>query len=208
MIFDSTTLASWLQAMKRNDYAVFERGRHPYNLNIIGFRSEEQVLGEFNDWISVVWQEKSSQGRLSWNYRSYRATTLPGPYYLINRLLNRKGCAILKPGQYRGAYALGEHKGTKALVQRKPVSVYRDNNRDEVFDLEPRTLDTGVFGINIHQAGEHRAVEKVGKHSAGCQVFQGTWDFASFYNLCEAAVSGWGNSLTYTLLEEKDMREI
>ena len=47
---------------------------------------------------------------------------------------NVKGTAILVPGQYRGAYKIGFHKGKyKALVQAKPVKLYIDNDKDNKY---------------------------------------------------------------------------
>jgi hypothetical protein len=200
VITDAISLALWLRAMKRNGYKVFEGGAKPFNLNIVGFRSEEVKLDKFNDWISVVYR-KGGQ----WAYQSWRVTTLPGKHYLISELLNAKGCAILAPGQYLGAYQIGKHRGMDALVQVKDVSVYRDGDKDSVIDYRQGDIQTGLFGINIHRGGFFSQV--VGKHSAGCQVFQRSNDFAAFMNLCKMAAIYWGNSFTYTLLEEKDMRE-
>jgi hypothetical protein len=51
-------------------------------------------------------------------------------FWLQNRM-NEKGAAILKPGQYIDCWELGRLKGLhKAWVQCKPVTVYRDNDRD------------------------------------------------------------------------------
>lgn len=69
--------------------------------------------------------------------------------------MNPKGTAILAPGQYQSSHKIGLHRGKyKALVQHRPVTVYRDNNKDSKYDLEPTKKDTGIFGINIHKAGQ------------------------------------------------------
>ncbi|GAG43566.1 unnamed protein product, partial [marine sediment metagenome] len=44
----------------------------------------------------------------------------------------------------------------------------------------------------------------VGKWSAGCQVLQDAEHFAFLMTLCERARKKFGNSFTYTLLEEND----
>lgn len=206
MINGTQTLAAWTKAMKRKGYIVFEKAQYDYNLNIVGFRSSNPVVGEFNDFLSVIWRERRGTKRV-WNYRTYPITTLPGRYYLINRLLNKKGCAILAPGQYRGAYRLGIHKGYLALTQHKPVKAFRDGDRDNEFDYDPRTIDTGFFGLNIHRANKDGEVDKVGRYSAGCQVFKNPGDYADFMQICQIAANIWGDSFTYTLLEEKDMKE-
>jgi len=206
MISEAVGLAQLLDAMKRNGYVVFEDGKKPFNLNIIGIRAEKQEVDGFDDYLVALWREQTSKGIWRWHHRSWEITTLPGRYYLINRLLNRKGCAILAPGQYRGAYKIGLHKGTTALIQTGAVRVFRDDNKDEVYDYTD--LEKGFFGINIHRAGKQGTTEKIGRWSAGCQVFQNADDFQHFMWLCKEARSHWGNSFTYTLLEEKDIREI
>lgn len=45
-----------------------------------------------------------------WNYFVFPATTDPGTFYRENPL-SVKGTAIMKPGQYRGAYMIGRHRG-------------------------------------------------------------------------------------------------
>jgi len=45
------------------------------------------------------------------------------------------GTAILVPGQYRGAYALGYHFGKPALQQVGNLKLFRDNDLDEQLDL-------------------------------------------------------------------------
>ena len=186
-------------ACKSRGYRFFASKKHPYNLNIFGIRSQAPILNEFRCVIAVVWK-----GDTRWEIVQFPATTLPGRYYLINRLLNRRGCAILVPGQYQGAYKLGLHRRRyQALVQKAPVRVFRDGNRDEEFDFI--TEESGRFGINIHRATDRGFAPKVGKHSAGCQVFQRTGDFYTFIKLCGLASEHWGNSFTYTLLMENEI---
>ena len=49
-----------------------------------------------------------------------------------NPWIDKIGCAVLKPGQYRGSHKLRLHGGKYlALGQKKPVTVYRDNNRND-----------------------------------------------------------------------------
>ena len=42
-------------------------------------------------------------------------------------------------------------------------------------------------------------------YSAGCQVFADPKDFAKFIELCKKQSTLYGNSFTYTLLDEKDL---
>ena len=111
------------------------------------------------------------------------------------------GTAMLKEGQYIDAYKQGLHKGQyTALVQDKPVTTYRDYDRNAVFDFGQKET-TGNYGINIHKAGADS--QNVDKWSAGCQVFQKSEDFQEFMQLTDKHKSNYGNKYTYTLLDER-----
>ena len=192
------TLKMWLHEMEVRNHAVFENDSKPYNLNICGWRTARPELDEFKDWISYAWKYEGE-----WEWRLWPATTLPGSHYLRRRLLNPKGTAILVPGQYRGVYKLDLHNGKyEALCQRLgPVSVYRDGNRDEVFDYEPSSKMSGMFGINIHRASWSGKTAAVNKHSAGCQVFQVAADHKESIELAHKGAFQFGNKFSYTLLQ-------
>jgi len=192
-----------VKALNRKGYDLFLSDDRPFNLNIVGVRAANPVVDEFNDKLVVFWRYS---GKLF--YGCYPITTLPGEYYLVDKLLSRKGAAIMCPGQYSGAYSIGKHKGKyDALVQTKPVKVYRDGDRDQEYDLDSSTIEAGMFGLNIHRGYKEGRVPKVGKTSAGCQVFQHASAFDEFMDCCEYAKEEWGNKFTYTLLEEQDLLE-
>tara|TARA_R100000808_G_C2122899_1_gene133765 strand:+ start:22 stop:474 length:453 start_codon:yes stop_codon:yes gene_type:complete len=142
--------------------------------------------------------------KLEWVLDLCEATTDPGKIYLKNPI-NRKGCAVLAPGQYRGAYKIGMHRNKyKALVQSNgPVKVYRDNNRDDVINYGEAEY-TGHFGINIHRRHPGLKDDFVKGSSAGCQVFRYSNEFKHLMNLATVSADIYGNSFTYTLLEIKD----
>ena len=124
--------------------------------------------------------------------------------------INPKGTAVLVPGQYRGTWQLGKHQGKyEALVQRKPVKVYRDNSKDEVIDYNNivTLVDEGYFGINIHRSNPYDQSYEINKWSAGCQVFKKVDDFNAFMDLCRDSAKVYGPKFTYTLIEEKDLRK-
>ena len=187
---------------KRKGYAYFTNGR--YNLNIIGVRRkvhDNEITDKFDDYLVLIYKTQNREVR-----RLYSITTEPGYYYMVKQLLNKKGTAILVPGQYRGCWQIGKHKGKyKALVQVKPVKVYRDANKDKVYNMNPKTIDTGVFGINIHRSKEFGSSDKIDRWSAGCQVFKIAEEFKSFMKICEEQSKLYGNSFTYTLINEEDM---
>jgi len=81
-----------------------------------------------------------------------------------------------------------------------------DANRDTTIDKDGE-IYTGIFGINIHRSNPSNQSQVVEKWSAGCQVFQKVADFNFFMNCCRKAAKIYGNSFTYTLLEEKDFNQ-
>lgn len=196
--------ANLAKILREKGFEFFTKGA--YNLNIIGVRSDQKkkVTDLFDDALVVVYCTPTGK----WQKQIYHITTEPGSYYMVKDMLNPEGTAILAPGQYRGCWEIGLHRGKyKALVQKKPVFVYRDNNRDMVYDLKPEKLDVGVFGINIHRSNEFEPKVYVNSYSAGCQVFADPNDFRSFMRLCELQLEyhkRW-KTFTYTLIDESDL---
>ena len=195
-LIDKCRTVDWRKTLENKGYAYFSNGQ--YNLNIIGVRAKE-YKNEFNDAFIVDY--RTANGK---RYTAvYPCTTDPGYKSLVNPV-NIKGCAILVPGQYRGCFKKGYHKGQYiALVQYKPVKVFRDANKDFYMDCDESTIDEGMFGINIHKAGEASTV--VDGWSAGCQVLAKNIDYKEFISIIELAIPIWGSIFTYTLLEEKDL---
>jgi len=175
---------------------VWFSGSKPFDLNIVGIRNLNAV-NAFDDTICVAYLDIEKRKRII----HFPATTDPGLFYLKNPM-NASGTAILKEGQYRGAYRLGKHKGYTALVQIKPVSVYRDVNKDGKYDFNGK-IDTGLFGIDIHRALEFDIAKTVDKFSAGCQVIQSPDDFAYLIALVKRQKQFLGTDIvTYTLILE------
>jgi len=184
---------------KKKGYVFFTNGK--YNLNIIGIRSAgAQLTNSFDDLLVLIYKTPNGE----WNRQIYQITTDPGQHYVLNPV-SRKGTAILVPGQYRGCWEIGKHRGKYlALCQCKPVKVYRDSNKDEIYDYDPKTLEEGLFGINIHKAGYNS--KRVDTWSAGCQVFAVNSEFIRFMEYCKKQVaSGHGDKFTYTLIREEDL---
>ena len=176
-------------------HAVFEKGE--YNVNIIGIRSKEHKPNSFDDRMCLVFKDE-----MGWITHTWACTTEPGKYWLENPG-NIDGTAILVPGQYRGVYKIDLHQGKyDALCQRNgAVRTYRDNNKDDVVDLSSDSITEGFYGINIHKAG--RSSTQVDKWSAGCQVLREE-DFEEHMSFCYIARTKWGDSFTYTLIDEPD----
>ena len=176
-----------------------------YDVNIVGIRNSKtkgRVTNAFDDKITISYKIDGA-----WQYHEFNCTTDPGSHWVEN-ILNDKGVAILKPGQYRGSHKLRLHAGKYlALGQKKDVTVYRDNNRDANYDLSETNTDTGVFGINIHRATSRAGNKstRVDKWSAGCQVIADNDDWHEFLDICQSAREIHGNSFSYTLIESKDI---
>lgn len=186
-----------IAVMRKKKYKVFT-GTKGHDLNIVGIRSSDRRASAFNDWLTVFYTFENV-----WNYFAFPATTDPGLFYR-KAPLNVKGTAVMKPGQYRGAYKIGKHRGYKALQQKGKITVYRDSNKNSVIDTVGMIQETGYYAVNIHRASAYRATTEVGKWSAGCQVLQDPDHFAFLLRLCDRAVEKYPNSFTYTLLEEHD----
>ncbi|MEY8240008.1 MAG: hypothetical protein RPT25_06660 [Cycloclasticus sp.] len=190
------TVKNIQEAMKKLEHKVFSVG--DYNVNLIGVRSQDESGDSFNDVLCCLFKDAGQ-----WVLLQFDCTTDPGQFYLKHPL-NVSGCAIVKPGQYPGLWKLGFHRNAyKALVQKGPVCVYRDNNGDGVLDFENE--ESGIFGINLHRATQKGESKIVHKWSAGCQVTANALDFDVLMALCEKSANEFGDSFTYTLLTEQDL---
>jgi hypothetical protein len=190
------------KAVESKGYKWFEGG--DYNLNIVGVRNSNThgvVTNKFDDKLTVSY---SVNGEMK--YHEFDATTDPGSHWEKN-LLNKDGVAILVPNQYRGSHEIRKHQGKyEALCQKKPVKVYRDNNKDGKYDMLEENIKEGIFGINIHKAGSRvEGSTQIDKWSAGCQVFSKESEFNQLMDLAYKAKDLYGNSFTYTLIESKDL---
>jgi hypothetical protein len=193
------------KAMASKGYKYFTSDN--YDVNIIGVRNSDtngKVTNKFDDVMTISYKDEEG----NWQYHEFACTTDPGDDYIDAPMNPTKGCAVLKPGQYRGSHKIRLHGGKyTALGQKKDVTVYRDNNRNDKYEFDESTCDTGVFGINIHRATKYagKTSTNVDKWSAGCQVIASNDDWHAFLDICQTAREIWGNSFSYTLLESKNI---
>ena len=183
-----------LDAYTRLHYALFTEG--DYNLNIFGIRSNDMTSNQFNDLVGVVYRYKNN-----WQLVKYGATTDPGLYYRENPM-NVNGTAIVAPGQYRSVFKIGYHQGKyRALVQNKPILLYRDADRDKVNEYigEPKWE---IAGINLHRANANIPSKLVSQWSAGCITIADPVDFDEFMTLVDISAKRYGNTFTFTLFTE------
>jgi hypothetical protein len=186
------------KAVETKGYKYFENGE--YNVNIIGIRNNlpgKKVTNLFDDWLSISFKVNGV-----WQFYIWGATTDPGkaPMQLGNK---GTGTARVVPGQYPGSHFIRKHQGKyDALCQKGHIRLYRDANKDLVYD-ESKITDSYNDGINIHKAG--RDSTWIDHWSHGCQVFKRVMDFDAFMKICYTAAKIHGNSFTYTLIESKDI---
>lgn len=192
-------------AVKLKGYVYFEDTiNKSYDVNIVGIRNTspgvyKKVTNVFDDYITISYKDEKG----NWQFYCWMATVDPGKKGVME-YHNNKGVARLVPGQYRGVWTIDKHQGKyDALCQRLGnVTVWRDANKDLIFD--EKVTDTGIFGINIHKAGQDSTW--VENWSEGCSVFKKVIDFDVFMSICKKSAKIHGNKFTYTLIETTDIK--
>lgn len=191
----NATIARLKEALTRMDAPLF---KGELNLTLVGIRSADTDANTFNDLLCVLYEK---DGKLT--LQTFPVSTDPGIYYREHPI-NVDGTAILKPGHYPGCWLLGVHRGQyKALVQRGPMTVYRDRNKDGKLDMKNEA--TGYFGINLHHASFNGVSHSVDRWSAGCQVLANIDDFNALMTLVKQAAEKYGPHFSYTLMDEADL---
>ena len=185
------------KAVKSKGYKWFDE--KDMLLNIVGVRNlsvGKKVTNAFDDKLTLSYKENGV-----WQYKEWTNTTDAGKKGVME-FHNSNGVARLVEGQYIGSHAIGLHQGKyEALKQAKAVKVYRDANKDMMFD--ETKVQEGIFGINIHKAGVDSTY--VENWSEGCQVFKRSKDFEEFMAIVRKSKAVHGNSFTYTLINTNDL---
>jgi len=186
-----------IAALKKHDHPLF---KGDYNLNLIGVRSNDADANSFNDVLVVLYEIDGKQ-----EFHVFKMTTDPGIYYRETPI-NVNGTAVLVPGHYKSCWKVGAHRGQYyALVQRGEMAVYRDNNHDKNLDKDSDSIETGLFGINLHRANKNQSSLQVDKWSAGCQVMSDPDDFDFVMGLVNESAKIYGDKFSYTLLTEDQL---
>lgn len=182
---------------EKKGYAFFDTG--DYNINLFGIRCTVNS-NKFDDLMCCAYRVDGIPHLEVWP-----VTTDAGIYWLEHPM-NKKGTAILAPGQYRNTYKIGKHLDNyEALVQiGGKVKVFRDGDMDSEHDMDPATLENGFFGINLHRSNPFKESYNIDKWSAGCQVHATPTGFKKMMGLAHKAAEKYGNRFTYTLFEIKD----
>jgi hypothetical protein len=129
---------------------------------LVGLRTDGALTNTFDDYLYC---------NAGYVPRVVKCSTTPGSFWIKN-FTNPKGVAILRPGYYKNSHRFitdGNWRnlwlGAPYFQQIKPVTVYRDKNKDNKVDNF--IIETGLFGINIHRGGLGSLVDR---WSAGCIV--------------------------------------
>lgn len=180
----------------------FVTWEEPWRLWLFGIRAPNRNANTFDDLLGATWTDDKGVRQS----RFWPGTTDPGTYWLLNPS-NSAGCAILVEGQYLDVWKIDKHAGKyEALCQRNGnVRVYRDPSRDNKHDLDPKTIVTGSYGINIHAATQRPGgvSTAVDQWSAGCQVHATEAGFNEMMGLAREQVSRSKKVLfSYTLIRQ------
>lgn len=187
---------SVLDAFKSKGYPLHTDGR----IQFYGIRHQDRLADTFNDVLGMI---RFVNGKHI--IEECVATVDPGVSMRVAPM-NGSGAAIVKAGFYKGLWMRGLHKGKRqAFVQRSPITVYRDNDKDAELDLTGKT-QTGVFGINLHDAYSVNVATRVGSWSAGCQVLQKSSDLSRWVALADSQIKRGGvKTFDYALFDAKDI---
>jgi hypothetical protein len=186
------SLNNIIKSAEKLGYNVDKR---PNKLNIIGVRNSAATSQDkFDDLLAYFIYDDN--GNLKG--KVVPGTTDPSTSFLKSPI-NIKGAAVLKSGQYKDAYQLGLHRGQyEALVQAKPVTVIRDDDRNAFINYFAPT-QTGLYGINIHKSTRKNNQDIIGSDSAGCQVFRNIPDFMDMMTLAKISRKKLHKNIHYTI---------
>lgn len=189
MVFNDLTYAEFKEYFNTMGYKFDERKNA---INLIGIRSSLNATNLWDDTLVVCYVDDADR-RLIKRYKNF--TTDPGYFFLKVKILNPKGCAILVEGQHKNMWTIGLHNGYKAFTQYGAVSVYRDNNKDNI--LDEKVIDKGYFGIDLHHGYNSGIVHN---NSAGCQVVKTPAELTELLVLGDLHEKAYGKGINYTLL--------
>lgn len=210
--------------MQEQGFTVFESTKYEMNLNLIAIRNMDHLRShagaEEDDtfectFVAMFPQKEDGDDCVSFGYRAWPCTTIPGIYYLKNPI-NREGTGIIAKGQYPGSHQIGIHGVNneavrhRALVQRGTIQIYRDTDMDGVPEMvEGTKRDSNFEGFNIHRGSRWRVIQNIRRWSAGCIVLPDPDHHAVLMGMAQEAVdSGWKNSFTLTLIEPENYGSI
>jgi hypothetical protein len=186
----------------KKGYAFFTG---PFNINFFAVRGTPRRPDAFDDVLFVVYQDADKNPVI----KIFEGTVDPGIPWLVHPM-NPGGAAAIAPGQYRGVWQLGKFKNTDALIQCGKFKIFRDNNKDAIFDYDLSTIHDSLpsDGIFFHEHFQKPDVaEFVDKSSAGCVVPKRRSEHREIMKLLKLqSAAGLGNKFTFTLFNETDFK--
>lgn len=198
----SISLDQVKELYEKKNYPFYESGH--FNINFFGIRQHDHdshVPGQWDDVLGVTYVHPTK----GWLLFLYQASVDAGSYYTKNPM-NPDGTAFLVEGHYRGLFCRGLHAGKyQALRQCSNVKVYRDNTKDSVIDLDPSTIQEGIFWTNVHCSFERNSNYK---SSAGCQITKARYSEDEYWQFLwhfDESAKIWGNKFSYSLFNAKDL---
>lgn len=159
-----------------------------YNLNLHAVRCAADASNLFDDVVICAYLDATGVRRVE----RWHATTDPGRKSL-EKPMHPAGCFTMAPGQIRGLWTRGQHRGRyAALVHRDAVIVpgWRGADRTKVW--------RDAQGINLHTTSGR--AELVDNWSAGCIVLRYPADLTRALALYDAQHAHRGStSVSFTL---------
>ena len=168
-------------------------------LNIWGIRTPR---GEFNDLFIYFWKNIDR-----WDFIIEKGTTEPGQGYLLNKMLNKNGTAVLCHNHYYAdCWSIRKHNNSyDALCQRDgyQFKVWRDANQNGVVDYGG-DIYTDAQGINNHSTRLGYLANWIGDFSAGCQV---VWFWAVFAEIMKLVKERNEKTYSYALITDEALKQ-
>jgi len=192
-----------IKALYQSKRYAFYTGNH--NLNILVVRNDvEPKPNTYNDTLVIVTDIDNKHTLVE-----CKCTSIPGTHWLNNPMEPILGAGAIAEGQYIGLWYMGKFHGTDALLEKNPIKMYRDNDRDNDFDFDTKSITTGNYCVFAHQSFAGSYPKTVDKSSAGCIVPQQLTDYVRVMEMCKKQIaSGLGNSFTLTLIKLSDYNKI
>jgi len=197
------------KAVESRGYIFFDKG--DYNMNFIWVRNDLHATNHFTDDLHVAYRV-NGVGTVT----SVKCTTKPGLRgSLYNPVTVEKitGTAVIKAGQYRGAWKFMDiYDGFSHYPyfhQIKNINYYRDGDKDNEIDLV-QEQDNRLFGTFWHRmsnVGDQRKIEnfEINNWSLGCMgapIVE--WDKVVVLTR-EAIKAGQSAVFTGTLIDAADL---
>jgi hypothetical protein len=194
------------KVLETKGYAFFDKG--DFNFNFIWVRNDLHATNHFTDDLFVAYREGGIEKVLA-----VKCTTKPG---LRGSLLNPvtvegvKGTAIIKEGQYRGAWEFRDittgFSKYPYFHQIKDIDYYRDGDMDKEIDYVNEQDDKlfGTFWHRMSNFDDKRKIEQfeINNWSLGCMGCPLVeWDKV----IALTRKSSTGYRFTGTIINAKDL---